>query len=178
MTARWWNWCIRARFAEVALTSQILYDDRKICSLPTLFLQPIEGEDDLPSQGQLIGGQVGYARAQSGIIGLDIVRGLPAIKAPMHHCRSVEHKPQVLTRFHGSTLVVEAPSPIGRFPFLDLVAMHWLRRLVEDFAVAKRTPQLDVFRVRPHQGTSGARAFAGKQFLLRQIRSIPNLFRQ
>ena len=102
--------------------------------------------------------------------------GLPVVDTPVHAPRRQQHDAQSLVARNAARLVVEPPAEDLPHMFLDQIALHGLRRLIEDLAVANRAAQLDVFRMRPHQRTSRAGGLAAKKFQRRNVGRIPDLF--
>ena len=61
---------------------------------------------------------------------------------------------------------------------LNQIALHAVRRHVEHTTIAQRAQQLDVFPVGPDQWHCGTGWLAAKQFALRNVFGLPDLFRQ
>ena len=83
---------------------------------------------------------------------------------------------RVLLRGTLRVLLLNLQPKICRTCLSTQITLHGLRRLVKDFAVANGAAQLDVFRVRPHQGTGGARGLAAEEFQRGNVGRVPNLF--
>src|SRR5579863_2692921 len=113
--------------------------------------------------------------SQSGVARIGIVRGLPIVDAPMHASGRKHHDTKGLIARNTSGLVIESPAKdLPHMLFLQ-VALHGLRRLIENLSIVNRASQLDVLRVRPHQRTCGSGGLSAKQFEGWNIRGIPNL---
>src|ERR1700690_1847457 len=119
------------------MTGPLLIDSYNVIRpFPTLFLRPIEGEDDLATCRQLVGGQVSNEKAQR-VAGGCVLGGLPSVEAPVHGCRRRQQQSQLLALRHRAAFVVESPFEIhGPLP-LNLIALYGLWGLVEYFAVAQ-----------------------------------------
>ena len=123
----------------------------EIASLPLPAVFPEECKDDLAADNQRFCGQIEMLEIPSAIFRVAVVAGLPMVEAPTHHGRFHHQNSQLFPAGHRARLIVEAPVEVCRGYFIHQVSFHRLRRLIEDSAVGERPPQLDVFRVRPHQ---------------------------
>lgn len=82
--------------------------------------------------------------SQSGVARVGIVGGLPIIDAPMHASGREHHDTKGLIARNTSGLVIESPAKDLPHMFLLQVALHGLRRLIENFSIMNRASQLDV----------------------------------
>ena len=82
---------------------------------------------------------------------------------------------QVLAR-DGAATAIKTPDREVRRDALLLVPLHRFGRHIENAAVLERAQKLDVLGVGPDQRHGGAGGFATKQFALRHIVPVPNLF--
>src|ERR1700758_1303371 len=106
------------------------------------------------------------------------MRGIPVVDAPVHATRHEQHNSQSFIARHGARLVVESPAEDLPDVLFLKISLHRLRRLVEDLAVANRTPQLDVLRMCPDQRQSRTGRLSSKQLESRNVSRIPDLLRK
>lgn len=92
-----------------------------------------------------------YMKVEAGVAGVGILRGLPAIDAPMHASGREEGDAKGLIARYGTDLVVEPPAEMLARVFLNQISLNGLWRLVKDFVVVNRASELDVFRVSPDE---------------------------
>ena len=106
--------------------------------------------------------QIEHVDSESGVARVGVVRGLPAIDAPVHAAGREQNDPQGFVARDAARFVVESPAEDLPDVFIHQIALHRLRRLVEDLAVTNRAPQLDVLGMSPDQRASGAGRLSAK----------------
>src|SRR3982751_610604 len=134
----------------------LLYDDSRIRTLPAILIRPEECKHGLAPRRQGSCRQIEHVNPQPGVPRIGIVRGLPIVDAPANSPWRQQGDAKSFISGHAAGLVVESPAENLADVLFFQVALHGLRRLIENLAVANRTPQLDVLRMRPDQRASRA----------------------
>src|ERR1700722_20397338 len=142
----------------------VLHRDGEVGAFPASLAGPIESKARFGSGGERRGGQIEGVDSEAGVARVGVVRGLPAVDAPMNAAGNQQHNPQGAIARNAASLVVESPSKNLAHMFLDLVTLNGLRRLIKDAAIPDRAPQLYVLGVCPHQRAFRPCGFAANQF--------------
>src|SRR5579862_1952064 len=125
-----------------------------IFTLPAVLLRPEECEYNFGSRRQRGGWQIQRMDSQACIARVGVMRGVPVIDTPMHERGRKKVQAQRLMARDGAGLVIQSPSEVLPPMLIDHITFHGLRRLIEDFAITNRPPQLDVLRMSPDERAS------------------------
>src|SRR6185312_10178318 len=152
--------CSRCRFCidslctfchRITIMLLILDAYAVICALPTACFGPIKSKCQCVSSIHAAGGKVGDVDSKTCVPRTEVMRGLPAVMAPMHECRPLSSYAQRFARRHDAAFIVEPPLPINCLTLFHPITIDGLRRLVKNLAIFQGAHQLDVLRMRPHQ---------------------------
>src|SRR5437588_4753943 len=102
----------------------------------------------------------------------------PVIDAPVNPRRGEQNDTEGFVARDAARLIVESPAKDLADVFVHQISLHGLRGLVEDLAIADRTPEFDVFRMAPDQGASRAGGFSAEQFKRWNVGAVPDLLGQ
>ena len=109
----------------------------EVLAFPMTSVRPVESEFDLLSFGKRLGRQIGDVNPQPGIVRRYVLDCFPIIGAPVNDGRRHRLDAQYFAGRHRANLVVKPPHHARGYGFLGQVALHGLRRQVEELPVVQ-----------------------------------------
>src|SRR5215471_19791855 len=125
---------------------------------------PAEGKLQLRTGGYSVRADIQEMNTQARRNRLLLLLRRPAVRGPHDRCRRQKFDAQNESRGHGTALLIKTPDGVFDSMLFAQIALHGLRRHIEDASVAKRAKQFDVFGVSPHQRHRRARWLSVEKF--------------